>query len=404
MPRPDDIVITGATRTAIGRFRGSLATVPAPELGAAVIREALRRSRIAPVQVDEVLMGNVVQAGVGQAPARQAALLAGLPNSIPATTINKVCGSSLKTVMLGAAMIRAGDADVIVAGGMESMNGAPYALPGARFGYRLGNAPMQDLLIHDGLWCATENQHMGLSAEWIAKAFDITREAMDRYALTSHQRAVAALDRGAFEGEITPIMVARREGEALFAEDECPRRDTDADKLARLAPAFCEGGRVTAGNSSAIADGAAALVLMRRDQAEGTGCTPLAHVEGYAQAAVKPLEIFTAPILAIRRVLAKTGMTYADLDLIELNEAFAAQVLADIGELRLDPERVNVNGGAIALGHPIGASGARVLVTLLHALAERDRECGVAALCLGGGEAVSMVVTMENDPRGTEEQ
>lgn len=396
MPQADDLVIVGAARTPIGRFQGALKDVPAPELGAVAIREALRRAGVDPATVDEVLMGSVLQAGLGQAPARQASLRAGLPPSVGATTINKVCGSGLKAVMLGAAMLCAGDAEVVVAGGMESMNGAPYLLPQARFGYRLGEGKLVDALVHDGLWCAIEQQHMGLLAEHTADRYGINREEMDAFALRSHERAIAAMDRGAFTAEIAPVSVRGRDGEeVLFARDECPRRDTSLEKLARLAPAFHPQGRVTAGNASCIADGAAALVIMRRERAEALGCAPLARIVSYAQAAVAPREIFSAPIHAVRKVLERAHLELADMQLVELNEAFAAQALTDGRALGLDWERVNVNGGAIALGHPIGASGARVLVTLLHALKERRLRRGLAALCLGGGEAVAMIVELE---------
>jgi len=397
MPTADDIV--SAARTAIGRFQGTLKDMPAIDLGAVVIAEAVRRAGVAPALVSEVLMGMVLQAGAGQAPARQASLKAGLPQSVGAVTINKVCGSGLKAAMLGAAMLRAGDARVIVAGGMENMNQAPYLLPQGRYGYRLGDGQIVDAAVRDGLWCSIEHQHMGLSAEWVAEVFGVSREAMDAYALRSHQRAAAAQDRGAFQREIAPVRAPQPRGAAIeFAADECFRRDPSLEKLAKLAPAFRPDGRVTAGNASGLSDGAAALVLMRRDVARELGCAPLARIVGYDQAAVAPLEIFTAPAFAIRRVLQKTGLTLADLDLIELNEAFAAQVLANGQALDLDWDKVNVNGGAIALGHPIGASGARVLATLLYALAERGQERGLASLCLGGGEAVAMIVEMENDP------
>ena len=393
MAKADDIVIASAVRIACGRFQGALKSVRAPALGAAVTREALSRAKLEATVVDEVLMGNVLQAGLGQAPARQASIAAGLPPSVGATTINKVCGSGLKSVMIGAAMLRSGDAQVIVAGGMESMNGAPYLLPEARFGYRMGQATLLDAMVRDGLWCAIEDQHMGLAAEWIAEAQGITREEMDAYALQSHQRAIAAIDRGAFEREIVPIEVPQRKGAPIsFLVDECPRRDTSLAKLAQLPPAFCEDGRVTAGNASSIADGAAAVVITLRDRALALGCAPIARIVSYAQAAVDPGAIFTAPVHAIRNVLRRARMELGDLDLIELNEAFAAQTVANGRTLDLDWDRLNVNGGAIALGHPIGASGARILVTLLHALLARHLERGLAAACLGGGEAVAMIV------------
>jgi len=396
MPQGDEIVIVGAARTPLGRFQGALKDIPAFELGATALRGAIRRAGIDPATVDEVLLGNVLQAGLGQAPARQASLRARLPVSVGATTINKVCGSGLKAVMLGAAMLRTGDAGVIVAGGMESMNGAPYLLPQARFGYRLGEGSLVDSMVHDGLWCAIEQQHMGNLAEHTAEVYGIGREEMDAFALRSHERAVAAIERGAFAAEIVPVPVPeRREKVALFSVDECPRRDTSLVKLAQLPPAFCAQGRVTAGNASSIADGAAALVLMRRERARELGCAPLARIIAYAQAAVEPREIFSAPIQAVRKVLESARLELADMELVELNEAFASQALADGRALGLDWERVNVHGGAIALGHPIGASGARILVTLLYALRERGLKRGLAALCLGGGEAVAMIVESE---------
>jgi len=396
MSQAEEIIIVGAARTPLGRFQGALRDVPAYELGATALREAIRRAGIDPAMVDEVLLGNVLQAGEGQAPARQASLRAGLPASVGATTINKVCGSGLKAVMLGAAMLRAGDAQVVVAGGMESMDGAPYLLSQARFGYRLGEGKLVDSMVHDGLWCAIEQQHMGNLAEHTAEVYGISREEMDAFALRSHERAVAAIARCAFAAEIVPVAVPeRRDKVALFSVDECPRRDTSLEKLAQLPPVFCAQGRVTAGNASSIADGAAALVLMRRERARELGCALLARIVSYAQAAVEPREIFSAPIQAIRQVLQNARLELADMELVELNEAFAAQALADGRALGLDWERVNVHGGAIALGHPIGASGARILVTLLYALRERGLKKGLAALCLGGGEAVAMIVESE---------
>ncbi len=395
--RASHVVIVSATRTAIGRFGGALSGISAPELGAAVIAEALDRAGVTPDAVDEVLMGNVLQAGLGQNPARQAAIRAGLPVNIGATTVNKVCGSGLKAAMLGAAMIRAGDAQIVVAGGMENMTRAPYLLPDARAGYRLGHGRLVDAMIHDGLRCAIEDQHMGEAAEWIAERADLSREQLDAYALRSHQRAVAAAEQGRFDNEIVAIPIPQRNAAPiLFDADECPRSDTSMDQLNRLAPAFRPDGRVTAGNASSIADGAAAVALTSAQRAEALGLTPLARIVAYGQAAVEPKAIFTAPPIAIRRVLERAGLALHDIDLFEINEAFAAQTLANIGALGLDEARVNVHGGAIALGHPIGASGARVLVTLLHALRARSGESaglrGLAALCLGGGEAVAMIV------------
>jgi acetyl-CoA C-acetyltransferase len=396
MTRDNDVVIVSAVRTPIGKFQGCLAAFPAPKLGAIVIRAAVDRVGIQPTTIDEVLMGNVVLAGQGQAPARQASIAAGIPPTVGATTINKICGSGLKTVMLGAAMIRASDANIVVAGGMESMDNGPYLLPKARFGYRLGHGELIDATVYDGLWCSFEGKHMGSAAEWIAREYGITRQAMDEYALESHRRAIAATDSGAFANEIVPVEIPqRKKAPALLAEDEAPRRDTSLEKLAKLKPAFEEGGRVTAGNAPGITDGAAAVVIMSRAKSRQLGIAPLARIVGYAQAAVKPAEIFTAPIFAVRNLLDRTGLKLGDIDLIELNEAFAAQTLADGKVLELEWDRVNVNGGAIALGHPIGASGARVLVTLIYALRARELSTGVAALCLGGGEAVAMAIEVE---------
>jgi acetyl-CoA C-acetyltransferase len=392
----DDVVILSAARTPIRKFQGSLKDVPATELGAIAIRAVVERAGVDPARVDEVLMGNVVQAGQGQAPARQAGLAGGIPKDVGTTTINKVCGSGMKAVMLAAASIRAGDGGLYVVGGMESMNSAPYLLPKARFGYRLGNAELVDAVVNDGLWCSFEDQHMGLSAEWMAEACHVTRQEQDEFALHSHQRAIAAVDQGRFRAEITPVPLSQRKGPPLFFEtDENPRRDTDLATLGALRPVFKEGGTVTAGNTSGITDGAAALVLARRALAEEWGIRPPARLLGYAQASVKPLEIFTAPIFAVRKLAEKLGRAASDFDLYEINEAFAAQCVGDVRELGLDFDRVNVNDGAIALGHPIGASGARVLVTLLYALRQRDMATGLASLCLGGGEAVALALELE---------
>jgi acetyl-CoA C-acetyltransferase len=367
--------------------------MPAAQLGAVAIREAVKRAGIDPVRIDEVLMGNVIQAGQGQAPARQAAIEAGLPPTVGATTINKICGSGLKAVMFGAQAIIAGDADIIVAGGMESMDQGPYLLPQARQGYRLGNGVLVDATVHDGLWCAFENHHMGNSAEWIAREYGLTRQELDEYALNSHRKAVAAIQGGKFKAEIVPVQVPQRKGPPVLIDtDECPRADTTLEALARLQPAFQKDGMVTAGNAPGITDGAAALVVMGADTAATLGIQPLARITGYDQAAVEPLRIFTAPIFAVQKLLRKTGYKLADMDLIEINEAFAAQTVADGKALGVDWNRVNVHGGAIALGHPIGASGARVLVTLIHALRDRGLRTGLATLCLGGGEAVAMTI------------
>jgi len=389
------VVIASAARTAIGRFQGAYSNTPASELGGVAIRAAVQRAGIDPARIDEVLMGNVIQAGEGQAPARQAALRAGLPVTVGATTINKICGSGLKAVMFAAQAIRAGDAHIIVAGGMENMTLGPYLLPQARQGYRLGNGTVVDATVHDGLWCAFENHHMGVSAEWIAKEYGLTRQELDEYSYHSERKAVAAIQAGKFKAEIAPVEVPQRKGPPVVVEtDENPRADTTVEALAKLRPAFQEGGMVTAGNAPGITDGAAALVVMGEDTAQELGLKPLARVVGYDQAAVEPLKLFTAPILAVRKLLDKTGQEVSDIDLIEMNEAFAAQTVADGRALGMDWARVNVNGGAIALGHPIGASGARILVTLIYALRERGLRTGLATLCLGGGEAVAMTIEL----------
>jgi acetyl-CoA C-acetyltransferase len=391
-----EAVIVSAVRTPVGRFNGTLVPLSASDLGAVAVRAAVERAGVDRASVDEVLMGNVVLAGQGQAPARQAAIKAGLPPTVGATTVNKICGSGLKTVMLATAMIAAGDGDIFVAGGMESMNNGPYLLHKARFGYRLGNDELVDAMVYDGLWCVFEDHHMGNSAEWIAREYDLTREELDEYAYNSHVKAIAAIDEGRFKDEIVPVEVPQRKGPpVLFDTDETPRRDTSMEALARIRPAFQPDGLVTAGNSPGITDGAAATVVMSRAKAEELGVKPLARVVAYDQAAVEPLRIFTAPLFAVRNLLEKTDTRVDDYDLIEVNEAFASQILADGRELGLDWEKVNVNGGAIALGHPIGCSGTRVLVTLIHALRQRGLKRGLATLCLGGGEAVAMAIELE---------
>ena len=394
-----DAVIVSACRTAIGRFMGGLSTMPAPRLGAVAIRAAIQRAGIDPAIVNETLMGCVVPAGIGQAPARQAAIHGGIPDEVGALTINKVCGSGLKAVMLAAGLIRAGDGDVYVAGGMENMSLAPYLLPQARAGYRLGDGQLVDAVVHDGLWCAFTDKHMGNSAEFIAEQYGLTRQELDEYAFHSHRKAVEAIDAGRFKAEIVPVELPQRKGPPiLFDTDESPRRDTTPEALAKLKPAFKEGGIVTAGNAPGITDGAAAVVVMSRGKAERLGVKPLARIIGYDQAAVAPEWLFIAPAHATRRLLHRTGTTLADYDLFEVNEAFAAQVVADGKELTKDGwdwSKVNVNGGAIALGHPIGCSGARVLVTLLCALKDRGLKRGMASLCLGGGEAVALAVEIE---------
>ena len=388
-------VIVSAVRTPIGKFNGTLKDVPATKLGSIAVRAAWERAGIDPAEVDEVIMGNVVQAGEGQNPARQASIHGGVPSSVGAFTVNKVCGSGLKAVMLAAQAIKAGDGDIFIAGGMENMNQGPYLLYKARFGYRLGNDTLVDAMVHDGLWCPFENQHMGNSAEWIAREFKLTREDLDAFALESHRRAIAAIDAGKFKEEIVPVEVPTRKGTIVFDTDEAPRRDTSMEALARLKPAFDPNGIVTAGNSPGITDGASALVVISDRKAERLGLQPLARITAYAQAAVEPLEIFTAPIFAMRNLMAKLGMKdINEFDLIEINEAFAAQMVADMRALGADWNKVNVHGGAIALGHPIGASGARILTTLIHALKDRGLKTGAAGLCLGGGEAVALAVEM----------
>jgi acetyl-CoA C-acetyltransferase len=389
----NDIVIVSAARTPIGKFQGAYKDLAATDLGAIAIRAAVERAGVDAALIDECIMGNVIGAGLGQAPARQAALRGGLPDSVGALTINKVCGSGLKAVMLAGALIRSGEARVIVAGGMENMTCGPHLLPQARAGYRLGNGELVDATVHDGLWCAFENHHMGNSAEWIARRFDVGRAAQDAFAQQSHARAIAAQDAGSFAEEIVPVAAPAARGKAVtVSADEPPRRDSDAKALAGLRPAFASDGTVTAGNAPGITDGAAALVVTSAQAAHELGLRPLARVIGSAQAAVKPLELFTAPVFAMRRLMQRTDTSMDSYDLFEINEAFAAQVVANGRELGIDWDRLNVNGGAIALGHPIGASGARVLVTLIHTLMRRGGGRGIASLCLGGGEAVALAI------------
>ena len=393
-------VILSAVRTPMGRFQGSLSGIPAPKLGALVVKAAVERAGIPnPSQFDEVLMGNVVSAGLGQNPARQAAIFSELPTSVGATTINKVCGSGLKAVMLAAQAIRAGDGDLFVAGGMESMSRAPFLVDGRTGGLRYGHAQLTDALLKDGLWDPFENWGMGNAAEFIAEEYEVTRLAMDEFALASHQKAIAAIDQGKFRAEIVPVEIQGRKGQVnLFDTDETPRRDTSLEALSRLKPAFQEGGKVTAGNAPGLNDGASALVVASRSKAEELGKTPLARIAGYSQAAVDPKHLFIAPAKAIPILLEKTGWTLDDVDLIELNEAFAAQALVDgyaLSDIGWDWTKVNINGGAIALGHPIGASGARVLTTLVYALKDHGLKRGIASLCLGGAEAVAMAIEIE---------
>ncbi|HIQ12416.1 MAG TPA: thiolase family protein [Caldilineales bacterium] len=387
-------VILAAARTPGGRLGGALSRIPAPKLGAHVIRAVVERSGIDPKEVEEVFMGQVIPAGSGQAPARQAALHGGLPHSVGAVTLNKVCGSGLRAVMFAASAIRAGDGRLYVAGGMENMSMGPYMLPKARFGYRLGNGEVLDATVHDGLIDSFNGIHMGNEAEWIARTFEITREMQDQFAYQSHMRAAQATEEGRFKDEMVPITVKQKRQEVSVDRDEPIRPDTSMAALARLKPAFEEGGTVTAGNAPPISDGAAAVVVAHPDYAQAHALTPLARIIGYTYAAVEPLQVFTAPPFAIRRLMKQIGWSLADVDLFELNEAFAAQSLQNIIELGLDPEKVNVHGGAIALGHPLGASGARVLTTLIYALRQHGGQRGVAALCLGGGEAVAMAIEL----------
>ncbi|MDA3132826.1 acetyl-CoA C-acetyltransferase [Atlantibacter subterranea] len=390
-------VIVSAVRTAMGSFNGALAGVSAVDLGAIVIREALHRAGLDGQPIDEAIMGNVLQAGLGQNPARQALLKAGLPESVCGFTVNKVCGSGLKSVALAAQAIQAGQANALVAGGMENMSQAPYLLNAkARWGYRLGDGELSDVILRDGLMCATEGYHMGITAENVAKAHGITRTMQDQAALDSQQKALAAIESGAFAREIVPVTVKSRKAEIQFAVDEFPKAGTTLDGLAALRPAFDKSGTVTAGNASGINDGAAALVVMAEDAARAAGLTPLARVRGYASGGVAPSMMGLGPVPATQNVLQQTGLTLADIDLIEANEAFAAQFLAVGQLLNFDMQKVNVNGGAIALGHPIGASGARILVTLLHALAARDKTLGLATLCIGGGQGIAMIVERMN--------
>jgi acetyl-CoA C-acetyltransferase len=384
--------ILSAVRTPTGKFLGALAGLSAIQLGATAIGEAVRRAGVEPAAIDEVIMGNVVQAGVGQAPARQAAIAGGVPDDVPAYTVNKVCGSGLKAVMLAAQAIRAGDCQLVVAGGMESMSNAPYLLPKARTGYRLGDDRVVDAVIHDGLWCAFEGRHMGELAELIAERYGISRQEQDQFALRSHERAVRAQREGWFAQEIVPAKVPGKGGETLVDVDEPPRPDTSLEALARLKPAFRPGGTVTAGNAPGLSDGASALVVASGTFVDRYGLRPIARIVSYASAAVEPKWLFAAPPVAVRRLLELSGLRLQDFDLIEINEAFSAQVLANARELDWDWEKVNVCGGAVALGHPIGASGARILTTLLHSLRRTGGRLGLAALCLGGGGAVAMAV------------
>lgn len=389
----ENIVIVSAARTAIGNFNGAFASVSAVDLGAITIREVMARAGIAGDAIDEVIFGNVLQAGQGQNPARQALLKSAIPDTVCAYTVNKVCGSGLKSVVLAAQAIMAGDATTIVAGGMENMSQAPYLLDSkARWGHRLGDGKLMDVILKDGLLCAENGYHMGITAENVAKKYGITREAQDQLALASQQKAAAAIASGAFAKEIVPVTIKGRKGDLIVNTDEYPKADSTAEGFAKLRPAFDKEGSVTAGNASGINDGAAALLVMSESRAKELGLKPLARIRGYASGGVAPSLMGMGPVPATQNVLKKTGIALADIDLIEANEAFAAQFLAVGQVLGFDPAKVNVNGGAIALGHPIGASGARILVTLLHALQARDKTLGLATLCIGGGQGTAMIV------------
>ncbi len=388
-------VIVSACRTPIGRYLGGLAPLSAPALGAIAIREAVQRAAIDPTTIDDVIMGQVIQGGSGQAPARQAMIHAGLPATIPALTINKVCGSGLKAVMLAAQAIKAGDAECVVAGGMESMSNAPHYLYHYRDGIKAGNQTVVDGMIHDGLWDSFGDNHMGAYAEYTATKAEVSRADQDAFALASHQKAVAAQQAGKFAAEIVPVVIPGRKGDVTVAADESPRADTSLERLAQLKPAFVAGGSVTAGNAPGLNDGAAATVVTSLAYARSHGLTPLARITGYATGGGEPKDLFFAPIMAVRHLMARTGTTIDQYDLIEANEAFAVQAIADGRALGWDDARVNVHGGAIALGHPIGASGARILATLLYALADREATTGLATLCLGGGNAVALSVSRD---------
>lgn len=387
-----EVIILSAARTPVGSFQGVLAGVSAIDLGSIVIKEAITRAKIDPAEVDEVIMGNVLSAGLGQAPARQAALGAGLPNRVETLTVNKVCGSSLKAVMIGTNNIRCGEAGIVVAGGMENMSRAPYLLDRAREGYRMGDGKLIDSMVKDGLWDVYNDFHMGQAAELLSEKEDISREAQDQYAIRSYQKAIYAQNEGKFKGEIMPVTIPQRKVAPLsIVEDEEPKR-VQFDKVATLKPAFKEGGKVTAANASSLNDGAAAVVITSLDKARESGRQPLARVVAQAGAALAPEWFTIAPVDAIQKVVQLAGLSLNDIDLFEINEAFSCVPIAAINKLKLDPEKVNIHGGAVALGHPIGASGARILATLLYAMADRKARLGLAALCIGGGEAVAMIV------------
>ena len=395
MAASDDVVIISACRTPVGKFQGSLSDLSAPQIGAIVVREAVLRAKLDPKQVDECIMGNVVSAGLGQNPARQAAIFGGLSPEVGAMTVNKVCGSGLKAVGLAAQAVKTGDSSIVVAGGMESMTNAPYLLPQARKGYRLGNAQIIDSMVHDGLWDIYNNYHMGITGEHVAEKYGITREEQDDFAVNSHRKAVAATKECRFKAQIIPVeLPARKKGEVpiIFDKDESPREDTTIEILRSLKPAFKKDGTVTAGNAPGVNDGAAAVVVTSAHRAQELGVQPMVRIVAQATSGIDPKWVMMAPVSAVRKIWQKTGWKNEDVDLYELNEAFSVQALGVMRELGLDPNKVNVNGGAVAIGHPIGASGARVLVTLIYEMIRRDVHRGIAALCLGGGNAVAMAV------------
>jgi len=389
----NEAVIISATRTPVGKFLGSLKGFSAPQLGAIVVREAVKRAGVRPEDVDEVIMGCVIQAGLGQNPARQAALNGGLPSTVSAVTVNKVCGSGLKAVMMAAQGVKLGDTEIVVAGGMESMSNAPYLLPKAREGYRLGNGELVDSMINDGLWCAFENYHMGCTGEVVAEEYSIGRAEQDQYATNSHLKAAAAIKAGKFVDEIVSVEIPQKKGAAiLFAEDETVREDTTVETLSKLKPAFNKDGTVTAGNAPSVNDGASAVVVTSLARARALGVEPMARIVAQATSGVEPRMVMMAPVEAVRKLLQKTGWSGSEVDLVEVNEAFSVAALAVTRELGLDPDRVNVNGGAVALGHAIGQSGSRLLTTILYELKRRDARRGIVALCLGGGNAVALAV------------
>src|SRR5437667_4216934 len=393
MAASDDVVIISACRTQVGKFQGSLSDLSAPQLGAIVVREAVLRAKLDPKQVDECIMGNVVSAGLGQNPARQAAIFGGLPPEVGAMTVNKVCGSGLKAVALAAQAIQTGDSEIVVAGGMESMTNAPYLLPGAREGYRLGHNTIVDSMIHDGLWDAYENFHMGNTGEIVAERYHVSRERQDEYALNSHRKAVAAIRAGRFRDEIVAVPIPQRKGDpVLFETEEAPRPDATIEALRALKPAFKKDGTVTAGNAPGVNDGAAAVIVTSAERAAALGKKPIVRIVGQAVSGIEPALVMMAPVKAVRKLVTKIGWNLAGVDLVELNEAFSVQAVAVMEQLELNPEKVNVNGGAVALGHPIGASGARILVTLLYEMTRRTGKRGLDTLCLGGGNAVALAV------------